>query len=513
VVKPADDPAPGRSVLVVDDDELMRDSLRETLSRRGFAVRSATDGASALSLLREEEAELVICDLKMPGMTGVELCERICAAGPVAPPVIVITAFGSVETAVQAIKKGAFDYITKPFKTDELQVVVERALRHGRLLRENEILRAELEGSRDRFTIVGSSPAIRRTLELVERYARSSATVLIRGESGTGKELLARAIHFGSSRRQRPFLCVNCAALSAGLLESELFGHEKGAFTGADRMRQGRFELADGGTIFLDEVSEIDPKLQAKLLRVLQEKSFERVGSSRTMKVDVRVLATSNRDLEREVHEGRFREDLFFRLNILPLDVPPLRTRREDVALLVAHFLEGIRRRQGGAARRLAPEALSLLSAYSWPGNVRELENLIERACVLTDGPELKSEAFPGLTPGCTGPGIGMAGAGKGDGDAALHHPAGSPGSLAGMSMDDVERIMITDALRRHRGHQKRAASELGIGVRTIRTKIKKWNLGSVGRGGEAASLMDGTGATAGGGGVGRDGTVEVLRG
>ncbi len=539
MVKPSDDGAAGLSILVVDDDELMRDSLRETLARRGFSVRTAGDGASALDLLRAEEAELVICDLKMPGMSGVELCERVCSAGPAAPPVIVITAFGSVETAVQAIKKGAFDYITKPFKTDELQVVVERALRHGRLLRENQFLRAELEGSLDRFTIVGTSPAIRRTLELVERYAQSPATVLIRGESGTGKELLARAIHFGSVRRQRPFLCVNCAALSAGLLESELFGHEKGAFTGADRMRQGRFELADGGTIFLDEVSEIDPKLQAKLLRVLQEKSFERVGSSRTMKVDVRVLATSNRDLEREVREGRFREDLFFRLNILPLDVPPLRTRREDVALLVAHFLDRIRRRQGGPARRLAPEALSLLSGYSWPGNVRELENLIERACVLTDGPELRPEAFPGLTGG----GVRLGAVWSSVSGAVSCIPSGreaaagpfvapalaeSPGSLAGLSMDDVERVMITDALRRHRGHQKRAASELGIGVRTIRTKIKKWNLGAIGRGcaDAAGSVAVGSGVEGTGierapfekgavekGAVESDRGVEVLRG
>jgi DNA-binding NtrC family response regulator len=412
--------------------------------------------------------------------------------------VVVVTAFGSVETAVQAMKLGAFDYITKPFKADELGVVMERALRHRRILRENQFLRAELEGSPERFELVGRSPAVRRTLDLVERYAASSATVLIRGESGVGKELVARAIHTRSPRRDRPFLAVNCAALSAGLLESELFGHEKGAFTGADRMRQGRFELADGGTIFLDEVSEIDPKLQAKLLRVLQERSFERVGSSRTLQVDVRVLATSNRDLEREVREGRFREDLFFRLNILPIDVPPLRERRDDVPQLVEHFLEKRRRRQGGAARLVTEEAMAYLLSYSWPGNVRELENVIERAWVLVDGPVLGPEAFPGLAgdrsrpaaaaanfygtaPAAVGSNGTMASAANPFGSGAAILPE-SPGKLAGLSIEEVERVMIRDALRRYRGHQRRTASELGIGVRTLRTKIKKWGLEGEGR-------------------------------
>ena len=464
------------SILVIDDDDPMRDSLRETLLRRGYSVRSAADGPTGLAMLREEEADAVICDLRMNGMGGLEVCEKIAAAGGPSPPVILITAFGSVETAVKAMKLGAFDYLTKPFKTDELQVVIERALRHGRILRENQFLRSELEGSPERFAIIGSSPAIRKTLEMVDRYAGSSATVLIRGESGTGKELVARAIHFRSSRRDRPFLCVNCAALSAGLLESELFGHEKGAFTGADRMRQGRFELADGGTILLDEVSEIDPKLQAKLLRVLQERTFERVGSSRTMQVDVRVLATSNRDLEKEVREGRFREDLFFRLNILPVDVPPLRSRREDIPILVTHFLEKNRRKQGGAARFVTAEALEILESYPWPGNVRELENLVERAWVLSDAEELGSEAFPGIA---------AAGGASRIGPAA----GADPGALAGLSIEDMERVMIRDALRRYRGHQKRTATELGIGVRTLRTKIKKWRLEQEGRGREVGVL------------------------
>jgi DNA-binding NtrC family response regulator len=458
----------GTTILVIDDDELMRDSLRETLTRRGYEVRAAPDGPSGLALLKEEEADVVVCDLRMSGMGGLEVCEKIAAAGNLAPPIIVITAFGSVETAVSAMKLGAFDYIIKPFKTDELQVVVERALRHRRVLRENQFLRSELEGSPDRFQIVGASPAIARTLDLVERYAQSAATVLIRGESGTGKELVARAIHARSARRGRPFLCVNCAALSAGLLESELFGHERGAFTGADRMRQGRFELADGGTIFLDEVSEIDPKLQAKLLRVLQERSFERVGSSRTLEVDVRVLATSNRDLEQEVRDGRFREDLFFRLNILPLEVPPLRSRREDIPSLTAHFLERNRRRQGGAPRVVTAEAMALFQTYPWPGNVRELENVVERAWVLGDGPELGPASFPGIA---------AASAHK----LAAATPEG-PGRLAGLSIEEVERVMIRDALRRWRGHQKSTARELGIGVRTLRTKIKKWGLTSEGR-------------------------------
>jgi len=458
----------GISILVIDDDERMRDSLREALSRRGYTVSTSRDGPTGLACIREEEIDLVICDLRMNGMSGLEVCEKITAAGNQSPPVIVITAYGSVETAVRAMKLGAFDYITKPFKTDELQMVMERALRHRKLVRENQFLRSELEGSPDRFPIVGESPAIRKTLDLIGRYASSSATVLIRGESGTGKELVARAIHFQSSRRDRPFLCVNCAALSAGLLESELFGHEKGAFTGADRMRQGRFELADGGSILLDEVSEIDPRLQAKLLRVLQERTFERVGSSRSMQVDVRVLATSNRELEREVREGKFREDLFFRLNILPLEVPPLRARKEDIPLLAAHFLEMNRKKQGGAPRRVTPGALEILTSYPWPGNVRELENVMERAWVLVDQTELGPPAFPGIADPRAGP---------------IPSPsADDPGHLAGLSIEEVERVMIRDALRRYSGHQKRTAAELGIGVRTLRTKIKKWSLENEGR-------------------------------
>jgi DNA-binding NtrC family response regulator len=374
------------------------------------------------------------------------------------------------------MRQGAFDYITKPFKADELQVVVEKALAHGRLLRENRELRVEnsllkTAVATERAVLVGESRAILRVHKLVDRYADSAATVLIRGATGAGKEVVARLLHQRSPRRGRAFVCVNCAALSAGLLESELFGHEKGAFTGADSARQGRFEIAEGGTILLDEVSEIDLGLQSKLLRVLQERTFERVGSSRSITADVRVLATSNRQLEEEVRAGRFREDLFFRLNVLPIEIPPLCERKEDVPLLVRHFLERIQRRAGGRPKRLDPEAERALVEYDWPGNVRELANVIERAWVLTDGEAMGLEAFPGIG---VRPALAVAGNGESADGASL-------ASFRGMPLRAVERILIRDALRRYRGHQKRTASELGIGVRTLRSKIRKWRLEAVG--------------------------------
>ncbi|MBI4584296.1 MAG: sigma-54-dependent Fis family transcriptional regulator [Planctomycetes bacterium] len=453
------------SLLVIDDDERMRDSLRETLMRRGYDVTACADGPSGIARFQEGHFDVVLCDLRMPGLEGTEVCSQIHQLNGFTP-LIVITAFGSVETAVEAMRRGAFDYITKPFKTDELEIVIDKARDHARLLEENRYWRSEAEGSSEGHVLVGKSPAIGRLLELVERYAASPATVLIRGESGTGKELVARALHQKSQRRDRPFICVNCAALSAGLLESELFGHERGAFTGADRTRQGRFEIAEGGTLLLDEVSEIDLKLQAKLLRVLQEKTFERVGSSRSLKADVRVLATSNRKLEEEVRQGRFREDLFFRLNVLFIEVPPLCQRLEDIPLLAGHFLEKVRRRSGGKPKELHPAASSILEEYSWPGNVRELENVIERAWVLTDGPMIGPAALTGIA-----------------GEAPRVLTAGPESleenlsGLAGLPLRRVEELVIQQALQRHGGHQKNTAFELGIGVRTLRSKMKLWKM------------------------------------
>ncbi|HLL88465.1 MAG TPA: sigma-54 dependent transcriptional regulator, partial [Tepidisphaeraceae bacterium] len=369
-------------ILVVDDTEMMRDSLASILVRDGHEVIAAGDGAVAVSRLQAgTRFDLVITDLKMPKMTGIELLAEVKKTRP-DTPVVLMTAFASVQTAVEAMKLGAYDYIQKPFDGDEIKLLVDRTLEHNRLIRENAALRTMAETLAPK-PLVGASPLMQDVRQRIEQVGRSNATVLVRGESGTGKEVVARAIHAASERRDRPMLAVNCAALSENLLESELFGHEKGAFTGADRLRRGRFELADGGTLLLDEISEIAPALQAKLLRVLQEGCFERVGSSLSVDVDVRVVATSNRDLEKEVADGKFRQDLFFRLNVVPIDLPPLRQRPDDIPDLARHFLSMVARKEKSAFRHIEAEAVRLLQRYSWPGNVRELENVIERALVL----------------------------------------------------------------------------------------------------------------------------------
>ncbi|MFQ5654363.1 MAG: sigma-54-dependent transcriptional regulator [Planctomycetota bacterium] len=442
-------------ILVVDDDRFMRESLLDALDEGGHQGDAFSGGKDALAALSDQPYELAITDLKMPGMGGIELLEKAREQDS-RLPVIVITAHGTVETAVQAMKRGAFDYIQKPFGAEELRVLVTKALEHRRILGENEALKGELRRRSGDRPLLGDSPPMEGLRERIDAVADSDATVLVRGETGSGKELVARAIHYSSHRAERPFLCVNCAALSAGLLESELFGHEKGAFTGADRRRLGRFELADGGTLLLDEVSEIDPGLQAKLLRVLQEKEFERVGSGKTIRVDVRVLATTNRDLEREVREGRLREDLYFRLNIVPIEVPPLRDHKEDIPLLAGRLLERLGRASGRPIRRLADRSMKALLAYHWPGNVRELENLIERAVLLSRDAEVVIEGIE---------------------EGAVTLPPADASTFRGMALEEVERLVIADTLRRFKGHQRKTAESLGIGVRTLRDKIKKWGL------------------------------------
>jgi len=441
-------------ILIVDDEELMRDSLSETLGRTGHSVDAVADGQGALARLGGSSYDLILTDLKMPGIDGLDLLRRVREeSGDV--PVVLMTAYATIETAVEAMKRGAFDYIVKPFDGDALRVVVDRALAHQRLVRETEFYRSRAGESP---AILGQSQAMRGVLALVERYAPSPATVLIRGESGVGKELVAQEIHRRSPRSGAPFLKVNCAALSAGVLESELFGHEKGAFTGADRRNVGRFEIADGGSLLLDEVSEIDAHLQAKLLRILQEREFERVGSSRTIRVDVRVIATTNRDLAREITEGRFREDLYWRLNCLAIEVPPLRERREDIPILIEHVLEESRRRMGGPRRRLSEEAAVWMARHDWPGNVRELRNVVERAYLLADGEEI---------------GVDLVSAGASAGPARR----GDADTFAGLPMEEVEKLHIIATLKRCGWHQKRTAEALDIGVRTLREKMKKWNL------------------------------------
>jgi two-component system response regulator AtoC len=336
-------------ICVIDDQAMMRESLEATLATHDHKVFAYEHAQEALTMIKQQSFDVIITDLRMPGMDGVTLLREIRRLG-IDAPLVLMTAHASVSTAVEAMKLGAFDYIQKPFNAEEIEIVVERALRERTLVRDNEIMRREIEDLQRQQELIGQSPSMQPVLEKVQRVAQSSATVLITGESGTGKELIARAIHVASNRAQQPMLAVNCAALSATLLESELFGHEKGAFTGADRMRKGRFELADGGTLLLDEVSEIAPALQAKLLRVLQEREFERVGSSVTRRVDVRVIATTNRDLRDWAAKARFREDLYYRLSVLPIEVPPLRERREDIALLMDYFIGRIAHAGGARA-------------------------------------------------------------------------------------------------------------------------------------------------------------------
>jgi len=443
-------------VCVVDDAALMRDSLSAMLSREDHEVDVFGDGQSAVDAVRGGAFDVVVTDLKMPGMDGIGLLRALRSAGQ-ETPVIVMTAYGTVPTAVEAMRLGAFDFIQKPFQGDEIVVLVERAIQHGRLRAENEALRVSLRDWEQQKRLVGSSSAMQEIAVQMERVADSGATVLIEGESGTGKEMVARGIHSCSPRAGRPMLCLNCAALSSTLLESELFGHEKGAFTGADRLRKGRFELADGGTLMLDEVSEVPLRLQAKLLRVLQEREFERVGSSVTRRADVRVIATTNRVLRDWVMRNRFREDLYFRISVLPIRLPPLRDRREDVPELVEYFMERIGQREGRRPLRVSVGAMRLLKQYDWPGNVREVENVCERASVLVTGETIEARTIESWLSGGIGP-VRLNG-----------------GVRSGHMLADMERELIERTLVRFNGHRERTAKALGIGVRTLGMKLKRW--------------------------------------
>jgi DNA-binding NtrC family response regulator len=438
---------------------MMRDSLLATLKAQDHQVFAYGSAQEALTQIRQRSFDVVLTDLRLPGMDGVELLREMRRLG-LDVPVILMTAHASIETAVEAMKLGAFDYIQKPFNADEVAILLERAVRERNLVRENEVMRRRIEDLDGERKLIGQAATMRPVLEKIERVAQSQATVLITGESGTGKELIARAIHTASARAQQPMLCVNCAALSPTLLESELFGHEKGAFTGADRLRKGRFELADGGTLLLDEVSEIAPALQAKLLRVLQEREFERVGSSVTRRVDVRVIATTNRDLKAWAAKARFREDLYYRLSVLPVEIPPVRERREDIPALLEYFIGRVCAREGRERPVLAPETITLLTDYAWPGNVRELQNLCERVCVLEAG-RVVSPATVG--PLLIGP-IKTASA-----------PAESVQYKDGQILADAERELIVRTLERFAGHREKTARALGIGLRTLGLKLKKW--------------------------------------
>ena len=444
------------SVLVIDDEQLMRDFVRETLTRAGYKVAVAPDGKSGMEVLENEPIELVVTDLKMPQMDGLEVLRQVKTKFP-GVNVVVMTAYATVETAVSALKAGAIDYIMKPFTPDEIEVVAEKALEHRRLQEENLYLRSELKQIYNFEEMVGDSNAMTAVYEQIRKVATSRATVLICGETGTGKELVARAIHYASPRRDKPFIKINCAALSAGLLESELFGHEKGSFTGAHQKKIGRFELANQGTLLLDEISEMNADLQAKLLRVLQEREFERVGGSTPIGVDTRIVSTTNRNLREAVESGAFREDLFFRLNVVPIHLPPLRERKDDIPPLVDHFLRKFSRENGRPVDRVSPEAMKMLLEHHWPGNVRELENCVERAVVLGEDTILRREHFS----------FGPAPARNASVD-GLIVPHGS-------TVDEAARMLIEDTLAQCNDNRTRAARSLGISVRTLRNKLREY--------------------------------------
>ena len=439
-------------ILVVDDHRDARASMAEILRHAGYHVDTLASAVEALRKLGDESYDVIITDLAMPGMNGLEFLSAL-QASPHGAQIIMVTAHASVTTAVEAIRRGAFDYIEKPFSLEQLEDLVGRALAHGVALDRRQSALANSEAG---AVLVGDSPAMRSLRARIAQIAPTSETVLIHGESGTGKELVARSLHLGSSRCSRALVSLNCPALSAQLMESELFGHEKGAFTGADAARTGRFELADKSSILLDEVTEIELTLQAKLLRVLQEKSFERVGSSATLDVDVRVLATTNRDLLAEVDAGRFRRDLYYRLAVLPIAVPPLRERREDLPLLIEHFAVRTAGRLNRPPVALTAAAEDLLANYDWPGNVRELENLMTRASVLGGSTLDADELRPWLI------------------ESAEPQDA-PPGYAVGLSLQQMERKLIESTLSRFGGHRAKAAAALGIGIRTLSGKLREY--------------------------------------
>ncbi len=449
------------TILVIDDKDMMRDSLSLALARAGHKAVTTGDPSEAQALVRQHRPACVITDLKMPKMDGIELLQKIRAESP-DTPVVLMTAFATISTAVQAMRLGAFDYVQKPFESDEILVIVERAIEHQKLVADNQAFRANAEATPPKV-LVGSSRQMQDIrARIAQVAASSSATVLISGESGTGKENVAQVIHSQSGRASRPMVCLNCAALPANLLESELFGHEKGAFTGADKLRKGRFELADGSALLLDEISEIDLGIQAKLLRVLQERAFERVGGSVTQQVDVRVIATTNRNLHDWARQGKFREDLYYRLNVVPIALPPLRERIEDVPALCEHFLARIAARDGRPARTFESRAMDLLQRYSWPGNVRELENICERSVVLEIGETIRANTI--------GPWLSTMGVNE-DVIVAMNGDSASTGGV----LEELERRTIMKVLDKHNGHRLRTAKELGIGLRTLGMKLKKY--------------------------------------
>ena len=447
-----------QSILIVDDDLAHRTMLKKLLGGWSYEVSEADDGSTAIEEVRKRSFDLILMDIRMLKVSGIEALEQIKVINP-AIPVIIMTAYASVETAVDALKKGAYDYLTKPLDFDELKIAINRATEHNRLKKENEYLKERLGQKFDTQNMIGRSPLMIKLLETVAQVAATEATVLITGESGTGKEMIANAIHYNSLRKDAPFIKINCAALTESLLESELFGHEKGAFTGADKRREGKFRQADGGSIFLDEVSEMSAAMQVKLLRVLQERELTRVGGAEVIVVNVRVIAAANKDLKKEVQLKRFREDLFYRLNVVALNVPTLKGRKEDIPLLAQHFLEMFSSKNKKNIKGFTPQSMEKLVKYSWPGNVRELMNAVERAVVLSRSEYIDAEELALL----------MEDSLCGSDQLSL------PGN---MPLNEVEKRSILEAINICGGNKSEAARRLGITRKTLRKKLD--NYGSV---------------------------------
>ena len=454
-----------KRVLVADDELNMRRVLEAMLRREGYDVVTAANGAEALGGM-SANIHTVITDLKMPGLDGMGLLKRLSIDYPDVP-VVMITAHGSVENAVEAVKLGAFDYLEKPFEQEQIRQVVAKAISTYALSRKDA--RPEEPSERGRFRLVGQSPAIRQIYAVVEKVANTPSTVLISGESGTGKELIARALHENSNRHAGPFIKINCAAIPKTLMESELFGYDKGAFTGAVGAKPGRFELAHGGTLFLDEIGEIPIEMQVKLLRVLQESEFERVGGIKTIKVDVRLVTATNRDLLEEIGAGNFREDLFYRLNVVPIQIPPLRERREDIPLLADHFIAKFNERLKKQIVAISPEAVEQLVAYNWPGNIRELENLMERTILFCEGPEIRVSDLPPEIVGAAAPAATT--------EEGPRPAAGSLKEAVRAETERVERELIQRALDATGGNVTQAARKLKISRKSLQTKMKELGL------------------------------------
>jgi len=444
------------SVLIVDDEKNTRDGLARLL-RGKYETRGVASGSDALDALSQRSFDVMLSDIRMPGMDGITLMRRAMAAHPDLR-VILLTAYGSIETAVEAVKEGACDYLTKPVNLDDLEQRIRRAIRSSEVEKENRNLHEQLDTRYGIENIIGNSKAMAEVCDRIRQVADSRATVMVKGESGTGKELVAHAIHRLSSRSHAPFVPVHCAALTPSLLESELFGHEKGSFTGAAERRKGRFESADGGTLFLDEIGEVDSSIQVKILRVLEERRFERVGGNETIDVDVRVITATNRDLKKMVDKGEFREDLYYRLHVVPIEIPPLRDRRGDIAILVDHFINELSREDGRQIDGITPDALDILKQYSWPGNVRELRNMVEHMVVMSRGKRITVRDIPS--------------------EIKLGDPgAGGEQEADDLSLAGTERRKIEEALRVCSGNRTAAAKRLGISRRTLHRKLNEYGL------------------------------------